>query len=86
MSTANIHDSTKFIDVMQNISEFLDDDDDEMAEGTVSVHAEKGHDARCIRDYLRCNGMGWLAAFHTGIIPSLLCQKTCKAITAGPCL
>ena len=55
MSTANIHDSTKFIDVMQNISEFLDDD--EMAEGTVSAYADKGYDARYIRDYLRCNGM-----------------------------
>ena len=56
MSPANEHDSTEFIDVMQNISEFLDDD--EMAEGTVSVYADKGYDARYIRDYLRCNGMG----------------------------
>ena len=50
ISTANIHDSTKFIDVMESISEYLDDS---MIEEIVSVYADKGYDAKYIRMYLR---------------------------------
>ncbi|KER05352.1 methionyl-tRNA formyltransferase protein [Marine Group I thaumarchaeote SCGC AAA799-E16] len=49
-SCANEHDSTKFIDVMENISECLDD---EMIQQIVSVYADKGYDAKYIRMYLR---------------------------------
>ena len=52
-SPANEHDSTKFIDVMENISEFLDDD---TRQETVTVYADKGYDAAYIRNYCRCNG------------------------------
>ncbi len=55
MSPANKHDSTKFIDVMENISEFIDD---KMAQQIISVYADKGYDAAYIRNYLRCNGIG----------------------------
>ena len=55
MSPANIHDSTKFIDVMESISEYLDYS---MMEEIVSVYADKGYDAKFIRNYLRCNGIG----------------------------
>lgn len=54
MSPANIHDSTKFIDVMENISDFVDDD---MINEIVSVYADKGYDAKYIRNYLRNNGI-----------------------------
>ena len=53
-SSANEHDSTKFIDVMENISEFVDDS---MMDEIVTVYADKGYDAKYIRNYLRCNGM-----------------------------
>ena len=55
-SSANIHDSTKFIDVMENISEYLDD---LMINQIVTVDAKKGYDAKYIRNYLRCNGVGY---------------------------
>ena len=55
MSPANEHDSTKFIDVIENISDFLDD---EMIQEVVTVYADKGYDAAYIRNYLRCGGMG----------------------------
>ena len=50
-SPANVHDSTKSADVMENISEFMDD-------GTIkqitSVYADKGgYDSTAIRDYLK---------------------------------
>ena len=54
MSSANEHDSTKFIDVMESISEYLDDS---MIEEIVAVYADKGYDAKYIRNYLRCNGI-----------------------------
>jgi len=54
ISPANIHDSTKFIDVMKNISDFLDD---ESVKQIVSVYADKGYDAKYIRMYLRNNGI-----------------------------
>jgi len=53
-SPANIHDSTKFIDVIENISEFIDD---YMVEQIVTVYAYKEYDAKYIRNYLRCNGI-----------------------------
>ena len=52
-SPANVHDSTKSADVMENISEFMDDD------GTIkqiaSVYADKkgGYDSTAIRSYLK---------------------------------
>ena len=49
MSAANIHDSTKFIDTMENISGFLDDC---MMDEITSVYADKGYDSKTIRDYL----------------------------------
>jgi len=49
-SPANIHDSTKFIDVMENISEYLDDD---AIDQIISVYADKGYDADTIRNYLK---------------------------------
>ena len=54
MSPANIHDSIKFIDVIENISDFLDDDS---IKQIVSVYADKGYDAKYIRNYLRNNGI-----------------------------
>ncbi len=47
---ANEHDSTKLIDVMENISEYLDDDS---IEQIVTVYADKGYDAKKIREYLK---------------------------------
>jgi len=54
MSPANIHDSTKLIDVMENISDFVDDN---LIKKIVSVYADKGYDAKYIRNYLRNNGI-----------------------------
>ena len=54
MSPANIHDSIKFIDVIENISDFLDDDS---IKQIVLVYADKGYDAKYIRNYLRNNGI-----------------------------
>ncbi len=42
------------MDVMENISEFADGS---MMNQTVTVYADKGHDAKYIRNYLGCNGM-----------------------------
>ena len=50
MSPANIHDSTKFIDVIENISEYLDDDS---IEQTAFCFADKGYDSDTIREYLK---------------------------------
>ncbi len=50
ISSANIHDSTKFIDVMESISEYLDDN---CTKQIVSVYADKGYDSTTIRDYLK---------------------------------
>lgn len=54
MSPANIHDSTKFIDTMESISEYLDDS---MMDEIVTVYADKGYDAKYIRMYLRNSGI-----------------------------
>ena len=51
---ANQHDSTKFIDVLENISDFLNDD---LIHAIVSAYADKGYDAAYIRNYLRCYGI-----------------------------
>ena len=50
ISPANIHDSTKLIDVMENISDYLDDD---TIQEIISVYADKGYDSVTIRDYLK---------------------------------
>lgn len=47
---ANQHDSTRFIDTMKHISDYLDDDS---IEQIVSVYADKGYDAKTIRNYLK---------------------------------
>jgi len=54
MSPANIHDSTKLIDVMENISDFVDDN---LIKKIVSVYADNGYDVKYIRNYLRNNGI-----------------------------
>lgn len=51
ISSANQHDSTKFIDTVENISDFLDDDDG--TKQIVSCFADKGYDSVTIRDYLK---------------------------------
>ena len=48
------HDSTKFIDVLENISDFLNDD---LIQQIISAYADKGYDAAYIRNYLRCYGI-----------------------------
>ena len=54
---ANNHDSTKFIGVMESISDHLDDDDDDddddVIEQIVSVYADKSYDSKIIRKYLK---------------------------------
>ena len=50
MGSANIHVSTKLIDVIENISDFVDDD---MVREIVLVYADKGYDAKYIGNYLR---------------------------------
>lgn len=50
LSCTNHHDATKFINVMECISEYLDDD---TICSIVSVYADKGYDAYSIRDYLK---------------------------------
>lgn len=49
-SLANEHDSTKLIDVLQNISDFADDG---MVRHIVTVYADKVYDAAYIRNYLK---------------------------------
>ncbi len=53
-SSANEHDSTKFIDVLEDISELADDN---LGRVIASAYADKGYDAKYIRDYLRCHGI-----------------------------
>lgn len=50
IGAANEHDSTRFIDVMENISGHLDD---ESIKSIISVYADKGYDSNRIRDYLK---------------------------------
>ena len=53
-SLVNQHDSTKFIDVLENISDFLNDD---LIQQIISAYADKGYDAAYIKNYLRCYGI-----------------------------
>ncbi len=53
-SPANEHDSAKFIDVLEDISELAGDD---LGRAIASAYADRGYDAKCIRDYLRCHGI-----------------------------
>ncbi len=50
MSPADIHDSTKFADVMESTSDFADDS---MMEQMVSVYADKGYDSKSIRNHVK---------------------------------
>ncbi|KER05355.1 methionyl-tRNA formyltransferase protein [Marine Group I thaumarchaeote SCGC AAA799-E16] len=50
LSSANQHDSTKFIDVIENISTHLDET---AIEQIVQCYADKGYDAKYIREYLK---------------------------------
>ena len=75
IGSANQHDSTKFIDVMESISEYLDE---QMIEEIVTVYADKGYDAKYIRNYLRCNGIGCCIPYKNNskfIIPKNLQNK-----------
>ena len=60
-SPANIHDSTKFIDVVELISDFVesisDFADNKMCQEIISVYADKGYDSTSIRDYLESRNM-----------------------------
>lgn len=47
---ANEHDGTRFIDVIENISDHLDDDSIKQIK---KVYADKGYDAKRIREYLK---------------------------------
>ncbi|GEM_PF-165952 len=59
---ANEHDSTRFIDVMESISEYLVDDPNKQIG---SAYADKGYDARYIRNYLRNNGIACCIPYKT---------------------
>ena len=50
IGSANEHDSTRLIDVMENISDYLDDDS---IKQITSVYADKGYDSKAIREYLK---------------------------------
>ena len=50
ISPANHHDSTKLIKIVENISDYLDDD---YTKQIVSVYADKGYDSKIIRNYLK---------------------------------
>jgi transposase len=47
---ANQHDSTRFVDVMENLNEHLDDDTIRQIK---KVYADKGYDSKTIRNYLK---------------------------------
>ena len=50
ISSANKHDSTKFVDVMESIPNYLDDS---TIQQIVAVYADKGYDSKTIREYLK---------------------------------
>ena len=50
IGSANKHDSTKFVDVMENISDYFDEDHTKQI---VAVYADKGYDSKTIREYLK---------------------------------
>ena len=85
-SPANIHDSTKFIDVMESISDFVDDG---TIEQITSVYADKGYDAKYIRNYLRCNGISCCIPYKTNsrfILQNKLQQLQQDKICSGTVL
>ncbi len=53
-SPANQHDSTEFVGVLKSISDFPNDD---LIRQIVSACADKGYDAKCIRNYPGCHGI-----------------------------
>ncbi len=76
-SPANVHDSTKFIDVLENISEPADDG---LIREIISAYADRGYDAAYIRDYLGCHGI--TVAFHTKRTQGTLHKTGIKSIMA----
>ena len=62
ISPANEYDSTKFVDVMESISDFIDDI---MMKEIVTVYADKGYDAKYIRMYLRNRSIGCCIPYKT---------------------
>ena len=54
VAASNIHDSTKFVDVLENTLDLLGDD---YIKEIVAAYADKGYDAKFIRDYLKSRGM-----------------------------
>ena len=68
-SPANQHDSTKFIDVLENISDFLNDD---LIHAIVSAYADKGYDAAYIRNYLRCYGINCCIPYKKKLIVKIM--------------
>ena len=48
IGSANEHDSTRLIDVMENISDYLDDNS---IKQITSVYADKGYDSKAIREF-----------------------------------
>jgi len=76
MSSANEHDSTKFIDVMESISKYLDDS---RIDEIVTGYADKDYDAKYIRNYLRCNGIGCCIPYKSNskfILPKSIQNNT----------
>jgi transposase len=61
-SHANEHDSTKFIDVIENISTHLDET---AIEQIVQCYADKGYDATYIRMYLRNRNIACCIPYKT---------------------
>ena len=51
---ANEHDSTRFTDVLENVSDYPDGGS---VQEIVAAYADKGYDAAYIRDYLKRHGM-----------------------------
>ena len=49
-SSVSQHDSTKFIDVIKPISDFIDND---IIKESVAAYADKGYDSTAIRNYLK---------------------------------
>ena len=73
ISSANQHDSTKFIDTVENISDFLDDDGTKQI---VSCFADKGYDSTAIREYLKNRNIKDCIPFRKTIIHNLKTNHT----------
>jgi IS5 family transposase len=50
LGPTNNHDATRFVDVMESISDYLDED---MIKQIVAVYADSGYDSKSIREYLK---------------------------------